>query len=85
MAGDSVGGAGGDQVFVTAGEAARDWVGGADGDPVAAVAGEAAGDSTSGAGGDPVVVAAGEAGDSVGVGGRRRWRSGGSRGGEGGG
>jgi len=86
VAGDLVGGAGGDPVFVTAGEAARDSVGGAGGDPVVAVAGEAASDSTGGAGGDPVVVAAGEAaGDSAGVGGRRRWRSGGSRGGGGGG
>ena len=42
MACDSVGGAGGDPVFVTAGEAARDSVGGADGDPVVVVAGEAA-------------------------------------------
>jgi len=85
VAGDSVGGAGGDPVFVTAGEAARDSMGSADGDPVVAVAGEAASHSTGGAGGDPEVVAAGEAGDSVGVGGRRRWRSGGSRGGGGGG
>ena len=84
-AGDSVGGAGGDPVFVTAGVPAHDSVGGADKDPVVAVAGEASSDSTGGAGGDPVVFAAGEAGDSVGVGGRRRWRSGGSRGGGGGG
>jgi len=85
VAGDSEGGAGDDPVFVTAGKADRDSVGGADGGLVMAVAGEAASDSTGGAGGDPVVVAAGEAGDSVGVGGRRRWRSGGSRGGKGGG
>jgi len=66
VSGDSVGWAGGDRVFVTAGVAARD--------------------SVVGARGDPVVVAAGEAaGDSVGVGGRRRWRFGGSRGGGGGG
>jgi len=85
VAGDSVGGAGGELVSVTAGEAARDSVGCADNDPVVAAAGEAASDSTGGAGGSPVVVAAGGAGDSVGVGGRRRWRSGCSRGGGGGG
>jgi len=79
VASDSVGGAGGDPVFDAAGEAARDSVGGTDGDPVVAVAGEAASDSTGGAGGDPVVVSAGEAGESVGVGRRPRWRSGGCR------
>jgi len=72
-------------VLFTAGEAARDSVGGAGCAPVVAVAGEAASDSTGGAGGDPVVLASGEAaGDLAGAGGRRRWRSGGSRGGEGG-
>jgi len=72
-------------VFVTAGEAAPDSVGGGGGDPVVAAAGEAASHSTGGACGASVVVAAGEAaGDSVGVGGRRRWRSGGFRGGKGG-
>jgi len=74
VAGDSVGGASGDPVFVTAGEAARNSVGRADVDPVVAVAEDAVIDSTGGAGGDPVVVAAGKAGDTVGVGGRRRWR-----------
>ena len=83
VAGDSVGGTGGAPVFVTAWEAARDSVNGAGGDPVVAVAGDAASDSTGGAGGDPVMVAAGEAaGDSAGVRGRRRWRSGGGRGGK---
>jgi len=86
VVGDSVGGSGGDPVFVTAREAARDSVSGAGGDPAVAVAGEAASDSTGGAGGDPVVGAAGwAAGDSAGVGGRRWWRSGGCRDGGGGG
>jgi len=45
VSGDSVGCAGGDRVFVTAGVAARDSVGGARGDAVVVAAGEAAGDS----------------------------------------
>jgi len=81
VAGDSVGSAGGDPVFVTAEKAARDLVGGTNGDPVVAVAEEAASDSTRGACGDLVVVAAGEASDLVGGNGRLRWRSGCSRGG----
>jgi len=79
VASDSIGGVGGDLVVVTAEEAARDSVGGADGDPVVAMAGKTSSDSTGVAGGDPAVFAAGEAGTSVAVGGRRRWRSGGSR------
>ena len=63
--------------------------GGAGGDPVLVAAERAAGDSAAGAGGagrDPVLVAAAEAaGDAEGVGGQRRPRSGGGRGGAGGG